>query len=144
MPRARPRLLPGAYRALGPQDAAASSSSSSAGHATSGTVPRPPAARAQPAAPHVTSGRPGPGPGCGSRKNAWPAEGDGGGPGGAASPLRARAGGVETRSPGPGGCVRPGWRGGVAGGGSGGAPERPLTKAPPALPPARSLAPPTP
>lgn len=50
-------------------------------------------------------------------------------------------GGVETRSPGPGGCVRPGRRGGLAGG-SGSAPERPLTKArrrPPRGPPSARL-----
>lgn len=64
MPRARPRLLPGAYRALGPRDAAASSSSSSfAGHATSGTVPRPPSrqgpARRAPRYLGQTGARPG-------------------------------------------------------------------------------------
>lgn len=125
----RPRLLPGAYGALGARAAAAASCT---GHATNGTLPRPqrrpgPARRAP-----VTSGRPAPGPGCGSRKNAWPAEGGGGAALPAPGPGR-RGGSVPPPSPG----ARRG-RGGLAGG-SGGAPERPLTKAQRARPPSRTL-----
>lgn len=150
----RPRLLPGAYRALTPHAAAAASP----GRAATPSPP-PSASRARPAAapgpapaePGVTSGRPGPGRGHGgqrSRKSAWPAEGRGGG---GARP-RSRCGAARARSPAAPTLApqRPASFAGLAGRGDGEEaagvgtaaqppPERPLMKARPPPPPAPGI-----
>ncbi|XP_021021026.1 uncharacterized protein LOC110296647 [Mus caroli] len=141
-PRPRLRLLPGptAPSALGPPPPPPQATRPTA------PFPAPSASRARPAAPQVYLGQAGAQPGlrepeecmAGGRRRRRRQRRRG--PPGSRSPEAWRL----ARSPGPGGCVRPGRRGGLAGG-SGGAPERPLTKArrgPPHGPPsARSRAP---
>lgn len=94
----RSRLLPEAYRALSPRAAAAAST----GHATNGTLPAPSASGPGPPRPRLPRAGRGPARAAGAGRTHGRRKEAAARP----SPLQIPSG-VETRSPGPGGCVSP-------------------------------------